>query len=205
MAAFGPGGRHDNDFADFRQIRIYPTTDEFLFKQPYYLRAKEVGEIPESERTMVRFDNRFRLLREDMLGELRKGLQVALGQKKGRKLGIILQNLSIAGLYIEEDQPCLALHCGSGLERMTRFGASNRKKFLMDSKNFLKHQSFGALLGDDEIYGFAHVNRDVDLLLQNPPLVLLQFPDDESFKKAVVALKTSRNIRFTLVSTPVFA
>jgi hypothetical protein len=206
MVTFSPGGRHDNDFADFRQIRIYPTTDEFLFKeQPYYLRAKEVGETPESERAMVHLDNQFRLLREDMLGELRNGLQVALGQKKGRKLGITLENLSIAGLHMEEDQPCLALHCGSGLERMTRFGASDRKKFLMDSKNFLKHQSFGALLGDDDIYGFAHVNRDVDLLLRNPPLVLLQFPDDESFKKAVVALKSSRNIRFTLVTTPVFA
>lgn len=27
---FGPGGRHDDDFADFRKIAIYPTADEFL-------------------------------------------------------------------------------------------------------------------------------------------------------------------------------
>ena len=204
-AAFGPGGRHDNDFADYRQIRIYPTTDEFLFKEtPYYLRAKEVEETPENERTMIHLDNQFRLLREDMLGELRTGLQVALGQKKGRKLET-LGILSIAGLHMEDDQPCLALHCGSGLGRLTGLAESSKKKFLMDSKNFLKHQSFGALLGEHDIYGFAHINRNIDLLLRNPPIVILQFPDNTSFRKAVIALKTRQDLRFTLVTTPVFA
>jgi hypothetical protein len=75
----------------------------------------------------------------------------------------------------------------------------------MDSKNYLKHQSFGALLSDNDIYGFAHVNRNIDFLLRDPPMVLLQFPDDTSFRKAVIALKTSRDLRFTLVTTPVFA
>jgi hypothetical protein len=203
---FSPGGRHDNDFEDFRKIRIYPTTDEFLStKQPYYLRTKEVEETPDSNRTMAHLDNQFRLLREDMLGELRTGLQVALGKKKGRSLNISLGNLSIAGLNMDGEQPCLALHCGLGLERLTKLDMTVRKKFLMDSKNFLKHESFGALLGDNDIHSFAHVNRDIDHLLREPPIVLLQFPDDESFKRALVALKTFRNLRFTLVNTPVFA
>lgn len=204
--AFGPGGRHDNDFADFRQIRIYPTTDEFLCnEQPYYLRSKDVEETPEKERTMTHLDNQFRLLREDMLGELRNGLQVALGKKKGRSLGISLGNLSIVGLHMDADEPCLALHCGFGLEKITRLDTSGRKKYLMDSKSYLKHQSFGALLGENDIHGFAHVNRNIDLLLRDPPVVLLQFPDDTSFRRAAVALKTSRDLRFTLVTTPVFA
>jgi hypothetical protein len=76
---------------------------------------------------MVHLDSQFRLLREDMLGELRNGLQVALGKKKGRSLGISLGNLSIAGLHMEEDEPCLAVHCGSGLEKMTRLDASGRR------------------------------------------------------------------------------
>lgn len=204
--SFHPGGRHDNDFADFRQIRIYPTTDEFLSnEQPYYLRAQEVDERPDDERTMTHLDNQFRLHREDMLGELRSVLQVALGKKKGRNLGISLGQLSIAGLNMDGDEPSLAIYCGSGLERLTRLAVADKKKFLMDSKNYLKHQSFGALLGDNDIYGFAHVNRNNDFLVRDPPVVLLQFLDDTSFKKAVVALKTSRNLRFTLVNTPVFA
>jgi hypothetical protein len=203
--AWGPGGRHDNDFADFRQIRIYPTRDEFLCnEQPYYLRSKEVEEITEKERTITHLDNQFRLLREDMLGELRSGLQVALGKKKGRS-GITLGNLSIKGLNMEGDEPCLALYCGSGLEKLIPLDTSSRKKFLMDSKNYLKHQSFGVLLGDNNIYGFAHVNRNIDYLLRDPPIVLLQFPDDASFTRAVIALRMSRGLRFTLVTTPVFA
>jgi hypothetical protein len=204
--SFHPGGRHDNDFADFRQIRIYPTTDEFLSnEQPYYLRAQEVEERPDDERTMTHLDNQFRLHREDMLGELRNGLQVARGKKKGRNLGISLGQLSIAGLNMDGGEPSLAIYCGSGLERLTRLAEADKKEFLMDSKNYLKHQSFGALLGDNDIYAFAHINRDNDFLVRDPPVVLLQFPDDTSFKKAVVALKTSRNLRFTLVNTPVFA
>ncbi|EHK96147.1 putative protein CbxX, chromosomal [Glarea lozoyensis 74030] len=205
-SAFSPGGRHDNDFEDFRKIRIYPTTDEFLStKQQYYLQSKEVEEKSESDRTLAHLENQFRLLREDMLGELRTGLQVALGKKKGRSLGISLGNLSIAGLNMDGEQPCLALHCGLGLERLTKLDMTVRKKFLMDSKNFLKHDSFGALLGENDIHSFAHVNRDVDYLLRDPPVVLLQFPEDESFKRALMALKTFRDLRFTLVNTPVFA
>ncbi len=29
-AAVSPGGRHDNDFVNFREIAIYPTGDELL-------------------------------------------------------------------------------------------------------------------------------------------------------------------------------
>ncbi|KAG9247288.1 P-loop containing nucleoside triphosphate hydrolase protein [Calycina marina] len=162
-SAFGAGERHDNDFADFRQICIYPTADEFLCKeQPYSVRAKEVQETTEKERTMIHLDNQFRLLREDMLGE------------RGRGSGISL------------DEPCLALHCETGLEKITRLGAAGRKKFLSESKGFLKHQSFGALVGENEIYGFARViNRKNDFLLQEQPIVHLQFPNDASFKRAV--------------------
>ncbi|KAL2074253.1 hypothetical protein VTL71DRAFT_8031 [Oculimacula yallundae] len=204
--SFHPGGRHDNDFADFRQVHIYPTTDEFLSnEQPYYIRAQELNEKPDNERTTAHLDNQFRLLREDMLGELRTGLQVAFGKKKGRNLGISLGDLSIQGLNTDGDRLSLAVYCESGLERLSRLAAADKKRFLADFKNYLKHQSFGALVGGNDIYGFAHVNREIDLLVREPPIVLLQFPDETSFTRAVVALKTSRNLRFTLVNTPIFA
>lgn len=38
---YTPGGRHDNDFVDFRKVAVYPTTDEFLSNErPFYRRAK---------------------------------------------------------------------------------------------------------------------------------------------------------------------
>lgn len=36
-----PGGRHDNDFADFRKISIFPTKDELLSEEPPYMLASD--------------------------------------------------------------------------------------------------------------------------------------------------------------------
>lgn len=70
--SYAPGGRHDNDFEDFRQIFIYPTTDEFLsVERPFYRRAKEVFDTDLSQRCASQLDNIYRLTREDFLGELR--------------------------------------------------------------------------------------------------------------------------------------
>src|SRR5699024_483821 len=47
----GPGGRHDNDHEDFRQIAIYPTRDELLYTEmPYFRLASEVAETPMEDR-----------------------------------------------------------------------------------------------------------------------------------------------------------
>ena len=60
----GPGGRHDNDFLDIRQITILPTPDELASTEPTYLRrATEINECTESGRLAMHIDNQFRLLR----------------------------------------------------------------------------------------------------------------------------------------------
>lgn len=75
-----PGGRHDNDLVNFRRISIYPTRDELLAKEkPFYRRAKELLECSHNMRLALHLDNQFRLLREDMLYDLRDNLQTALG------------------------------------------------------------------------------------------------------------------------------
>lgn len=65
-----PGGRHDNDFADFRQIAILPTADELRAKEAPFLRLASAIDDPETsdQRLGIYLDNQFRLLREDMLG-----------------------------------------------------------------------------------------------------------------------------------------
>lgn len=75
-----PGGRHDNDHADFRKIRILPTTDEFASNgAPFYRRADIVEVADVAKRGLIHIDNQFRLLREDLLGELRNDFQIATG------------------------------------------------------------------------------------------------------------------------------
>jgi hypothetical protein len=205
-----PGGRHDNDFADFRRIAVYPTADEFLStERPFYRRADAIAEAQQEHRVAMHLDNQFRLLREDMLAELRDGLQMARGQKKGRRSALVLRKLLAEGVFCGDEKrwkPCaLALRCCSGLEQLTVLPPSQRKHFLNENRNFLKHQSFGCLIRGGEIAAFATVDRNIDALIMQPPVVMLQIYGDEAFKKALFALKLSTDLEFLLVDTPIFA
>jgi hypothetical protein len=83
-----PGGRHDNDSENFREISIVPTPAELLCKLQTYIPStfhppsadKAISISPkEASRLEVTFiDRHFRLLREDMVGPLREELHKAL-------------------------------------------------------------------------------------------------------------------------------
>lgn len=209
-ASYVPGGRHDNDFDNFRQISIYPTTDEFLnTERPFYRRAQEVFETDMSERAAVHLDNLYRLTREDLLGELRNDWQNTQVRKRGKQAALILGDLRPVGLHLGDDRnrkKCsLAISCGAGLERLKKVHPNSRRKWLGDNRNFLRHQAFGALYQAQEIFGFAFVDRDLDALLSSPPVVILKFTDDKALENALLAFKSARDVMFTLIDTPVFA
>ncbi|KAK0737339.1 P-loop containing nucleoside triphosphate hydrolase protein [Apiosordaria backusii] len=211
----GPGGRHDNDLADFRRISIYPTTDEFLSTQlPFYQTAVDVRETDLEKRPSVHLDNQFRLLREDMLAELREDLQVAMGSKKGgNRRSFMLGRLEPAGFDTGDSsrgryKPCtLLVRCFEGLHFLERMKPEERKKYLKDEPGLLRHQAFGVLCRDKEIFGFAFVDRDPDNLAKSPPIVSLQFTDDNGLRNAILALTLPKRelVQFILVGTPVFA
>lgn len=213
-----PGGRHDNDFADFRKIHIYPTTDEFLStRPPYYKTAVEMLEADSDTRLATHLDNQFRLLREDMLAELRDDIQVATGKKSGRRSATILSQLVPADLDFGENmrngkfkyKPCsLSVKCyEGGLGFLQKLDAPARKKALMDQPSLLRHQALGVLYRGTDIIGFAVIDRNVDNLIKSPPIVSLQFTDHGQLRRALVALTlpTRASVKFVLVDTPVFA
>lgn len=212
-AGANPGGRHDNDHADFRKIGIYPTTDEFLStEQPFFRTSTEVSEAEVADRPGVHLDNQFRLLREDMLAELRGDIQVAIGAKKAKRTLECLGGLQPVALDVGDFgtrfRKCtVRLECWKGLQYLCNFEPGSRKKFLKDNGNYLKHQSFGVMLRSKEILGFAFLDRDIDLLAQTPPVLCLQFTDSGGLRKALMALKVQMpdEIKFVLVGTPVFA
>ncbi|OHW97711.1 AAA family ATPase [Colletotrichum incanum] len=204
------GGRHDNDFANFRDISVFPTSDEFYSSTlPFYRRAAEVASVEHRQRPRVHLDNQFRLLREDMLGELRDDLKVATGRKKSNKKAQILAGLRLIGISTGDDKRghlCAVLvACYQGLEFLKKMTPAKRKAFLGDKKGFLRHQSFGALCGDKNIVAFAFLLRDVDELAQSPPVVALQFTSSDATARALLAFQTPGNLKFILVDTPVFA
>ncbi|KAK7937255.1 ATPase [Apiospora aurea] len=209
-SSYSPGGRHDNDFADYRSISLWPTTDEFLASaKPFLRRARDVDGAEPPARASMHLDNQFRLLREDMLQELREDYQVIVGKKEPRRPAQILSDLGLVGLDAGDDKrgkKCsLMVECRQGLGQLKSMNGAQCKRFLEDNKNYLKHQSFGALVCGKDIYGFAFIDRDVELLCMQPPEVCLQFTDSKALGRALLALRTQCGCQFVLVETPVFA
>lgn len=206
----GPGGRHDNDFVDFRKIKILPTPDEFAStERPFYRRADAMESTEPERRGGIHLDNQFRLLREDLLGELRSDFQIAMGAKKGRRK-VILSGLQFIGIDCGigmKRKPCsIKLCCNTDIPQMKNLnGAAARKQFVMDNKNMLKHQSLGCLISNGNIVAFASVDRDEDKLAQKPPVLVLRIADEGSFSKVLLASKLSSDLQFVQVDTAVFA
>jgi hypothetical protein len=217
--ADGPGGRHDNDHEDYRKVRIYPTADEFLStRRPFYLNASEVLETDVEQRVGVHLANQFRLLREDMVAELREDHQVATGIKKGNRRPLILERLrpvrldfggeEVGGQKAAFKKCTLLLECWNGLQFLQKKGSvGERKKFFKETPHFLRHQAFGVLCMGNEVIAFAFVDRDVDRLVQDPPILSLRFTDSRGLRDALLSLlmPNSMGIRFVLVDTAVFA
>ncbi|GKU09505.1 unnamed protein product, partial [Fusarium langsethiae] len=74
-------------------------------------------------------------------------------------------------------------------------------------KNFMKHDSFGALCCDDTIIAFGSLVRDVDKLLKSPPVVGLRLTDDLGLKSALTAFESTlkHQLKFLIVDTATFA
>ncbi|KAK0613521.1 P-loop containing nucleoside triphosphate hydrolase protein [Immersiella caudata] len=215
LTADGPGGRHDNDHEDYRKIRIYPTTDEFLStRRPFYLTSREVLETNADQRVGVHLANQFRLLREDMVAELREDHQVAIGAKKSRRPLLTLGQLNPFRLDFggQEDDPfrksfkkcTLLVQCYEGLQFLQKKDSvESRKRFLKEKPQLLRHQAFGVLCKEAEVIAFAFVDRDIDLLAQQPPIVSLRFTDSKGLRDALLALAMPNrmSVRFVLVDT----
>ncbi|KAK7054631.1 hypothetical protein VNI00_003094 [Paramarasmius palmivorus] len=206
------GGRHDNDFADFRKVSILPTAGEIRSSERPFLRPKSCLDDPETEdkRTQVYLDNEFRLLREDLLYEMKEELSIAEGVKKGYHRGVIIDRLSLHDVHFGPDTRRanwgIALRCEKDLPILQRKGnVQARKTFLKDnfSKPF-RHQAWSCLMIDGEIVAFPTLNRDEDFLALVPPVIIIQI-DDSQAEHALSRLKSARHIRLIILDTAVFS
>jgi hypothetical protein len=83
----------------------------------------------------------------------------------------------------------------------------NRKKYLRQNPQIVKHEAFGCILACGEVLAFATIDRDVDKLAETPPTLLLHVLGDAALLRVLIAFKTERqaDMRFVLVGTPFFA
>ncbi|KAG1717605.1 P-loop containing nucleoside triphosphate hydrolase protein [Suillus lakei] len=180
-AVGGPGGRRSP---------ILPTADEILCQQPPFIRPSSVLEDPDGEatRTADYLDNTFRLLREDMLYEMKEELQTAIGQKKGRHRGLIIDGVTLDGVYSGTDDRKLGgafkLKCQDDFKSMKNVPEKQRKTYLEKDPagiRILKHQSLI----------LASVHRVEALLAQKPPVIVLQLEGEASIFKDSPSIDTA--------------
>jgi hypothetical protein len=210
VLASGPGGRHDNDKVDYRQISIFPTNEELACKEtPYYRRADSLGELPMDSRVHAHFDNQFRLLREDFLAELRDEIDAARQTPGARRRNMQLTALSFLGSYfgnIRFATPfALVFAVGHGLESFAALPEDQRRAHLKNNPKFLPNEAFGCILLDGDIVSFATLLRAEDPLMEDKPAITLVVPSDESLKKVLMTLNNTVDLQFVRMNTPTFA
>lgn len=83
-----PGGRHNNDFEDFRSVEVLPTVQEMECKREPCLPATYNGHNSDADEEALRaaiggmiLDRQFRLLREDFVGPMREAFRELLSER----------------------------------------------------------------------------------------------------------------------------
>jgi hypothetical protein len=211
-ADYHPGGRHDNDFPDFRKISILPTSDELTSTEEPFLRiAEEVDKSDRNTRLATHLDNQFRLLREDLIGEIREELHIALKLKKGYHKGIVVEGFDYAGIGIgtpDKLKPWgYKVKCKGNIGKLSKYSGKKRKEFLTSQmgKNILKHQSLACLIVDGEPVAFPTILRDEDLLAETPPTIILRFTEKSTAKALLKMKMTNSPIKLVQIDTAVFS
>ena len=207
----GPGGRHDNDFQNIREISIMPTPDEVLATERPFIRLSQAIEAATgAQRVEMFIDNQFRLLREDMLGDIREEWQNITGTKKAAyHKGITIENLEFASIECPDPksrQPwTMHFRCTAPLGPLAKLSSEKRQKYLKDNKNFLRHQSLACLIMDGTLIGFPAFRRDENLLSEKLPTIVLQIIEDSTFSRLLSKLKSAASIKLVQLDTAVFA
>ena len=208
---YGPGGRHDNDFEDFRRIAILPTADEITSQeQPFYRASDELDDPATIDTRLGAYlDNHFRLLREDMVYDMREELEIMQGRKKGHRMGLMVQGLKLLDLYCgTPDRRVkwgIQLECTSDLWIFGGVKPKDRKTALQNHRRFAKHGSMACILINDKVIGFGSLYRDEDLLSKQPPVFIVQLEGEASTVNVLTRLKTASNIKMVQIDTALFA
>lgn len=206
-----PGGRHDNDHADYREISIMPTADELLSKDRPFFRTADFINDPKivSSRHGVHLDNQFRLLREDMLADIRDELKILTATKAGRHKGLIVGDLSIAGVEMGTARNRLpwgvVLKCKDELPQLKRILPGKRKEYLKDNRHILRQGNMACLFIDGEPAAFPTIHRNEEELIKKPAAITIQFADDPTLSYALSKMKSAADIKLIQLDAAIFA
>ncbi|CAG8723579.1 10884_t:CDS:2, partial [Acaulospora colombiana] len=204
------------DNMEFFAISIVPTADEIHSNKPAFIRPSHIfqEESTEEARRRAYLENHFRLLREDMLYEIREELQLDKKRKQHRNIVVGKLRLARAHRSLDADENG---HRKRGrwsivLQRLTGLGQLYKMKskeerihWLQDNRQFLKHQSVACLLVDEELVALVTIDRDEEMLALFPPKLVVQIEGAASISRALLKLKTAHEVKLVQVNAPIFA
>jgi hypothetical protein len=166
-----PGGRHDNDHRNYRNVRILPTVEELACAtKPYLpLASGENRFIEEPVASLL--DSNFRLLREDAVSTMRENI--------AQSTSGIWQNARIIDLHLEKRG---SISVVSFVIRCDRRGKMNWKR-----SRALMHGSVVALCRENIPIRMGTINIREDGWLDSPsgPKIGVVFESNEEFNASV--------------------
>ncbi|KIJ16089.1 hypothetical protein PAXINDRAFT_132700, partial [Paxillus involutus ATCC 200175] len=211
----GPGGRHDNDLINFREISIIPTADEAQCTKAAFFRHASILDDPDAKETRIAdyLDNTFRLLREDMLHELKEEIQFILpSKKKGRQRGVMIEGLRLVDVYTGTDGRStpygLVLQCDTDLKIFNGVKDKDRLSFLTKDhrgSKFLSNQSLACLIVDGKILSFGTIQRVEVLMAKKPPSVVIQVHGEASVTKTLLQLNSAKEVKLIQINTAIYS
>ncbi|KAJ7857548.1 P-loop containing nucleoside triphosphate hydrolase protein [Mycena leptocephala] len=212
-STIAPGGRHDNDHADFRHIAILPTADEISCTEPPFLRFAAALDEDETitNRGGLYLDHLYRLLREDMLYELREEMQLITGKQKGRKhRGFVIDGLSLIACELGDEKRrekwAVILKCSSDIPGLAAHETeTERLWFLKDSPKFLKHQSLTCVFADGKIIAFPSLRRDEKRLAKPLPELVLELTGESAMQNLLLHMKSAQTVKLVQIDVALFA
>ena len=200
----GPGGRHDNDFADFRKTALLPSIDELVSSDPPYLRfATDIEAVSVEDRLAAHLDNQFRLLREDMIRDMREELT---GQSKRQTRRI--EGLKLVGVDFDSyNQWALEFACTKGLFFVPKQkDTTSRQDFLKKHKKILSHGALVCIFAVGVVVGFGTIWRREDKLSEDVPLLHVHLPSNETVvRRTLQGIRDGSQIEILPLHTAVFA
>ncbi|OAL25146.1 hypothetical protein AYO22_05023 [Fonsecaea multimorphosa] len=202
----GPGGRHDNDFEDIHAIHIMPTAEELASKDPYLPRVQDMDNPQGATSLAAQVDRQFRLLREDMISDLREELgHIKAPNKSTVRKRLRVFSLSLAGALCDDKrQWSLQFECLIGLPQIDVLPPAKKKKFIKENTNYLKDDSVGCLMVADQFLSLATICRDEALLNHQPPILCLRIPES-SVENVISKARSSLPVSFIQLNTPLFS
>lgn len=186
-----------------------PTGDELLSRDRPFFRTADFLDVPEniSYRSVLHIDNQFRLLREDMLDEIREEVAIMQGRKSGHHKGTVIDKLRLSGVQMNaERHPWgVRLEWDGLLPQLKNLSPQERIDYLKHNRHILRHGNLCCIMIDNAPVAFPTISRDEDQLAKDPSSIVVQFDDDSVLRSTLFKAKVTSDIKLIQLDTAVFA